>query len=144
MSIISSPPSATIQPVVTITSWWLKDPQFPALNLSVLVTATDEISQTSESATVHSPLGRAKPIVVADVVSGEDGTIELGVFTATDWVALRELLVAQRPLLLQNPLGEQRYLRLSGPRSISRPDFGFDAVNPMRTVKVPYVEVDAP
>jgi hypothetical protein len=143
MPFLSSPPSVSLSIVGSIGSWWLKDPLNSANNLMVNAHPGKKTS-TTEGVSVHRALGRIKPLVLADVVRGEDGDIDFWTATAADYANLRGLLMAQRTLLLVDPHGLQWYVRIISARDVDRPFGGGDTVNIYRVITAQYVEVDTP
>lgn len=119
--------------------WWLKDPLYPALNISVKVQA-DSVTQRLEEATgVFRVYGRSTAIVTAGAFTGEDGSLEVFA-TDSEWAALETLLRAQRVFLLQDPNNDQKYVRITD-RSYRKEWLGGDQTY---RVDLSYVEVDAP
>lgn len=144
MATIVSNPSST----VTLTavsgptpSFWLKDPTDPTVNIAINVQSQHDTSR-DERATTFNPLGRTRPVVVADTVLGADGRLDLLTFTAADYTALLVMMNRQRVFLLQSPYAEQWYIRLVGQRASSLS--AGPAASPYRKTSVSYVEVDAP
>lgn len=122
-------------------SWWLKDPLNPAVNIAINPQNQHD-SDRAEHSTAFYPLGRTRPVVVADAMTGADGKLELLTFTAVDYTALLVMVNLQRVLLLQSPYGEQWYVRMMGKRSSKL--FAGAAANPYRLTIVDYLEVDVP
>lgn len=133
-------------PVTTVNdgSWWMKAPLDPTLNMGgpgVLRVVKGSLSfSVEEDLGTFRPLGRRLAVVVSGDLGGEDGTLQLTSLGAAEWADLFALLTHQEPLLLQDPDGSQKYVRINDSREWKR-DAGTVA---RRVVNVPYVEVDAP
>lgn len=123
------------------TSWWLKDPTDATVNQAVNVNQPPKTSRVEQSGAFY-PLGRTRPVVVADAMTGDDGAIGLLTLTAAAYTALLVLLKRQRVLFLESPFGESWYVRLMGSRdtTLSRSA----AAAPYRQTSVTYVETDMP
>lgn len=93
----------TSSPVTwTSTDQWLKNPNYPALNVKVTVAAFGE-TQRAARQTVFQPLGATYPIVVSDTPGPLTGTLTLLVADQAARDALDLLLASGGPLLLQGP-----------------------------------------
>lgn len=125
-------------------SWWLKAPLDPTLNMGgpgVLRVRKGSLSfAVTEDVGTFRPLGRRLAVVVSGDIGGEDGSLELTTLGASEWADLYALLTHQEPLLLQDPSGSQKYVRINDDREWKR-DAGATA---RRTASVQYVEVDSP
>jgi len=98
--------------------WWLKDPLNSANNMiiDVLPAFTTVID---EAVARFEPLGRPHPVVISDVVHGQDGQLKIMTIGETAYQALKILLRTQHALLLQSPWSsEQWYIRITSTRSI--------------------------
>jgi hypothetical protein len=134
--------SAVVGPVaVWVSEWWLKDVSAPSLNTTVEVQPPLDTKDT-ESLGVFRPLGRNRAVVVADALTGEEGTLRVEFFDQAAYDAFLALRARQRPLLLQGPTGENLYVRLLAERSTSYV-VSAGSVR-FRRVAVPFVTVDAP
>lgn len=125
-------------------AWWIKAPLDPTLNLGgpgVLRVRRGSLQfQLTEDVGTFRPLGRRLAVVVAGDLGGEDGSLELTSLGTAEWAQLLPLLTHQSSLLLQDPDGTQKYVRINADREWSR-SAGAAA---LRKVDVPYVETDAP
>lgn len=140
MAVIASLPSTTASVTITIASWWLKDPLDASADLAVNVNSPK--NHIGEQSGTFYPLGATFPVVVADAINGDDGTIEMLSLTDAEYKALMVLLRKQRVLLLQSPYGEQWYVRFNVPRE--RELMPSSAGSPYRKYTASYVEVAAP
>jgi hypothetical protein len=119
--------------------WWIIDPYHPWQNAAL---APTELAQTvEESAQAHLPLGRDRPVVLADQLYGEDGTVSYWTKTAEDLLRMRNLLRCQHTMLLRSPFDdEQWYVRFTErARSYETP---YPTV--LRAHQLKYYEVEAP
>lgn len=126
------------------TDWWIKDPIDTSIALAFNQDYNTDIATTfKEKATLHTMLGRKHPIKVSDGMMGEDGIATVVTATDDDWKTLVTLMTrAARTLLLQSPFGYQWYVDMDGARNIALPSWLL--AQPIRTVQIPYVEVDMP
>lgn len=138
---VYSDPSSVDTETVTSDAWWLKDPEDPTLNREVDVRGPLRTERREEQS-VFRPLGRTRPLVVTGALTGEEGEIEIDLFTQDDYDDLEALRSTQRVLLLQSPFEEQWYVRL-GP--VRRSEFAYAAgTERHRVVTIGFVEVDQP
>lgn len=141
MATIVSAFSATATVATTSTAWWLKDPLDSTANVAVRVEPGPQTDRIERS-TAFYPLGRARPVVISDVVTGADGAVKLVTFAPSEYTALVSLMTRQRVLLLQSPFGEQWYIRLMGDRKSQLNESTASA--PYRIHDLTYLEVDTP
>lgn len=138
---VYSDPSSVDTETVTSDAWWLKDPEDPTLNREVDVRGPLRTERREEQA-VFRPLGRDRPVVVSGSLTGEEGEVEIDVFTQTAFDEIEALRATQRVLLLQSPFEDQWYVRLGPAR---RSEFTYAAGSERhRTVTIGFVEVDQP
>jgi hypothetical protein len=131
-----------LQIVTTVNpgTWALKDPLVPANNYIGVSVQNASVSVTQEEQTgIFRVYGRSKALVTAGALTGADGSLEIFA-TSAQWATLEPLLTAQRTLLLQDPSGDQKYIRITS-RSWQNEWLG--AAQAYR-VNVGYVEVEAP
>ena len=120
-------------------TWWIKDPNDSTRNKGALAILADPEFSVEENNAVLRPIGRALPVVIAGAIGGADAAIDIAV-TSAQWSAVKTLITSQRVLLLQDPWGEQRYIRITD-RSYTRTG----TVTAARYyAKVSFVEVDVP
>lgn len=134
----TSPASAATSPLTYSPAGWnLRDPLNPAHSVfNIWVKLDGEIKQEAQG--VFYPLGRLRPIVVSDTLTGWDGKISAVAQTQATTTALEVLWNTQGSLLLQSPRGENRYVRMTSPRERER------FVGWARRLSAGFVEVDAP
>lgn len=123
------------------TTWWFKAPLNPSLNCGSVKVQADSFAITrDESIGVFRPYGRSKAIVVSGVLGGKDGSFEVAATSLAEWQAIEPLLMAQQTLLVQDPLGDQKYIR------ITRRSYQVEGTRtvPVFRADVEYVEVDEP
>lgn len=133
---------STVQSISpTITDWWLKDPDDASANITIDVSNTTFQTEEDEEMAVFKPLGRIYPVVVSDVIHGQDGELEIEFTTANAYEAFRTLRNRQRTLLLQSGwLSQQWYIRLG--KTLKTVNHN---TNPIwRKIRIEYIEVDAP
>lgn len=120
--------------------WWFKVPAMPELTTGGVAVLTGPQVQVEETVGVFRPLGRAHAVVVAGDMYGDDGTYQIKVYGTDDWARMRALLRYQGAIFVQDPYGEQKWVRL-----LSRSWSLLGAATcPQRPVDVQYVEVDEP
>lgn len=128
--------------VLSITNdggWWIKSTLDPNLNVGgvrVLGPSLDFVQE--ESLGVFRPLGRTRPIVISGYLYGQDSNLEIATVGAAEWSAISALAQRQDTLFVQDPFGEQRYIRITG-RSHRLEGH---ASNPRRYLNLSYVEVE--
>lgn len=136
---IASAWSASV--AVTVTNdarWWFKVTTAPSLNLGgVRVLAGLDLQQQGQTG-VFRPIGRDKAIVIEGGLGGMDGSYEVHCSSAAAWTALAAVIRSQATVLVQDPFGEQKYVRFTG-RSLTQQG---TPSSPIRVVSLPYVEVD--
>lgn len=119
--------------------WWIKSLNDPASNLGgvrVIGPSLDFVQE--ESLGVFRPLGRTRPIVISGYLYGQDSQVEIVTEGASEWSSVHALAQRQDTLLIQDPFGEQRYIRVTG-RSHRLEGH---ASNPRRYLTLSYVEVE--
>lgn len=127
---------------LTATKWWLKSLADVAYS-QIINVHSDTVESTSiERGGVFHPLGRAKAVVLSDVVGGEVMGLELAFVTEPDYQLFEALRARQETLLLQSPYGHHLYCRLGGTRSAMFSTHPSGVAK--RVVTVQFVEVDAP
>lgn len=119
--------------------WWLKVIDDFSLNVAgVRIQGPLEVT-VEEPNTVVRPLGRNRPVVVSGLVQGKDGQFVIKSVSDDEWALLEPALLAQSHVLVQDPLGAQKYVRVIE-RNCSYEAYGASRI---RTVTVSYVEVEA-
>lgn len=109
----TSLPSPVRTATLDLDRWWLKDPLEPALNRTVYLEGEDFSFVLPEDVGVFAPLGRSRKLVVSGQIRGAEFGGTFFVRGQADYEALADLRRKQRTLLLQNPIGEQWYLRFT-------------------------------
>ena len=105
--------SATSSPAdVTASTWWLIDPLTPAATIPLDVIGFP--TAIHESLATHYPVGQQYPTVVADVVNGTDGQLQVETQTIADWNNLVAATTSQRIKWLISPYGDGLYIRVGG------------------------------
>jgi hypothetical protein len=127
---------------IAVTSWWLRDPADATASVALNVKPSFKQLRL-ESLTTHYPLGSQFPVVVADTVHGEDGTLTVWTSSPADDTALLALLLRQATLLLHHPYGELHYIRINTTREVTKP-YSSTPAKPYREYLWSYVEVGYP
>lgn len=126
---------------VTVTNdglWWFKVTTAPSANIGgVRVLSGLDLRQGGQVG-VFRPIGRSKSIVIEGALAGMDGSYEVHCSTAATWTALAAVVRSRATVLVQDPFGEQKYVRFTD-RSITQTG---TPSSPIRVVTLPYVEVD--
>lgn len=138
-------------------SFWLKDPQVPALNMEFPVGYKGDIPLQTRASTFVKPLtqidGRpARSIYIGGPLYGREGRLTM-VFAEDDqsnWAAFNNLFAGGRELLYQLPIGENYYIALGDRIEVGDWDIDFGATDDIvpevmyRVASVAYEEVNAP
>lgn len=130
----------------TSTSWWIKDPAVPSLNMDLGATRLTSYADIVRAARqgVFQALGASLPIVVSDTRAGAVGSITLTLLAVSEQDKLNALLDALDTLLLQGPVAHghpDRYVRF-GDHASSR---AIDKAWSVTTREVlPWIETDVP
>jgi hypothetical protein len=120
-------------------TWWFKAVNDSALNIGGVRVANGIQEGFTESVSVFRPLGRTTPVVVGGYVYGNDGQYTITTIDDTEFSFLETILRYQGKLLVQDPYGTQKYIRL-----ISRSwQMGGTSGRRIRRVSVDYVEIEA-
>lgn len=128
-------------PQVLVTNdatWWFKCITDPTLSTGSVPVTNALDTNVEEPNTIVRPLGRDRAVVVSGIIGGQDGSYKL-VVTGDDWDSIEPLILHQGTLLVQDPEGRQKYVRVTE-RSWSET---FAAGRIAREVTLAYVEVDA-
>ena len=120
--------------------WWLKDPVFPENSMKLKVKAEPLDVGTTNTDSVFQPLGTDYPVVLTEGYKGDviDLTLILDRFEYTE---LRNLLDTGRTLYLQSNMDNAWWVRPSGDMSASTQLTGRRGTDPIRFVKVQFVQV---
>lgn len=141
MAVIASSASSTQTATVTLTDWWLKDPLDATRNMTICIAGPHQTSKKETQARFE-PIGRTRPVYVADTILGEDGRLHLEFWTDSEATAFDLLRGGQRTLLIQSPRGKQWYARLGEDRESSF-EFAHDTTD-YRVITIDFGEVDMP
>lgn len=140
----SATATATSNPTMgaPYTGWYLKDPLDATQNQAIDFNGTSFDTVQHEEMAVYKPLGRSKPLIVTDVIRGEDGELHVECDTLAKSLAFEAIRNQQHTLLLQRAYADpkQWYIRLRDDMS----KVITNHVPPLYQYKVKYVEVDAP
>jgi hypothetical protein len=120
-------------------TWWFKVVSDSDLNLGGVRVANGIQEGFTESVAVFRPLGRTTPVVVGGYIYGNDGQYTITTIDDSEFNALETILRHQGKLLVQDPYGTQKYIRL-----LSRSwQMGGTSGRRIRRVSVDYVEIEA-
>lgn len=131
---------STVQ-TVSITSdskFWIKAVATPTLNYGEAVVLNRLGVTIEENLGVFRPIGRTLPIVVSGTIGGSDGELEIVTTSTVAWTAVYALAIYQYTILLQEPTGEQKYVRFIG-RSWEESQVGSVT---QRLLRINYIQVD--
>jgi hypothetical protein len=131
---------STVQQVLITTdnTWWFKAIENPSINLGSVRVLGQLDTNIEEPNIVFRPLGSTLPIVVAGPLQGEDGIYQIKTITATEWDNFYPILNYQGVLLVQDPLEDQKYIRITG-RTFTAESVQDGTIH--RNIDLAYVEV---
>jgi hypothetical protein len=130
--------SVTQQVLITNdSSWWFKCIEDPDLNLGSVRVLKELDVQVDEPNTIFRPLGSNYPIIVAGPLQGEDGAYNLKTVTETEWDNIYPLITHQGKLLIQDPFGNQKWIRITDRKWTAETQSG----NVYRDITLNYVEI---
>ena len=136
-------PSAfgTVQQVLITNdeTWWFKVIEQDDYNLGSVRVLKELDVEIDEPNTIFRPLGATRPIVVAGPLQGEDGGYNIKTITETEWDNLYLVITHQGTILVQDPYGNQKYIRIVSRDWTAETQAG----EVYRDVTLRYVEVDA-
>jgi len=132
---------STVQQVLITndSTWWFKVPASPSLNVGSINVLNGLNVKVEEPNTIFRPLGDDRPIVVAGNLQGKDGRYTITTATNAQFNTFLPIINYQGTLLVQDPLGNQKYIRITG-RSWSESTVGTIV---RRTIDLDYVEVSS-
>lgn len=119
-------------------TWWFKAVEEPTINQGSIRVLKELDVQVPEPNTVFRPLGSDRPIVVAGPIQGQDGGYNIKTVTETEWDDLYPLIEYQGTILVQDPYGNQKYIRITDRGWTAETQSG----NVYRDITLRYVEVD--
>jgi hypothetical protein len=138
-NVIPSANSATAGTTLTLTTWWVKDVNNPALNMSLCDAQQNVRNRKGDSTPIY-PAGRKNPIVLRGPVHGADSSFRTVVQTEADRTAVLTLFTVQETVLIQDPRGRQWYAEWIGDLTDSQ----FRDNQPHYAIERKWVEVDVP
>lgn len=108
----TSNPSAVVAVVLTLTSWWLKDPINSTANQAIYVEGEDWFAvERPQDVGVFAPLGRDRKVVIVGPVRGAEMAFTIFAENQAKRDGLEALRTSGRTLLLQSAQGEEWYIR---------------------------------
>lgn len=125
---------------VTVTNdggWWVKAIAAPSLNKGAVRVLDGLKESIEEDLGVFRPKGRTTALVVSGSLYGRDGGFEIATLGDTEFDGVYALLRHQGVLLVQDPFGDQKYVRITS-RAVSTTGA---ASAPIRRITLGYVEV---
>jgi hypothetical protein len=120
--------------------WRFVAPESPTVVFTSARVRAPLEQEITEQVGVFRPLGRGKAVVVSGSLYGVDGRYEITTIGETEWASLEALVKYQGTVLVQDPLGRQKYVRFINRKWTEVGLLG----NLNRQVKIDYVEVSAP
>lgn len=120
-------------------TWWFKVISDPDINLGSVRVLAQLDTNIEEPNTVFRPLGATRPIVVAGPLQGEDGIYSIKTITEDEWDNFYPVLSHQGDMLVQDPLGNQKYIRIVG-RTFTAESVQDGTIH--RDIELAYVEVE--
>ena len=132
---------STVQQVLITndSTWWFKVPASPSLNVGSVNVINGLNIRVEEPNTIFRPLGNNRPIVVAGLLQGKDGRYTITTNNNTQFNAILPVINYQGTLLVQDPLGNQKYIRITS-RNWTESTVGTVV---RRTIELDYVEVSS-
>ncbi len=118
-------------------TWWFKCIKDSDLNLGSVRVLKELDVQVDEPNTVFRPLGSSYPTIVAGPLQGEDGAYNLKTVTEDEWDYIYPLITHQGKLLIQDPFGNQKYIRITDRKWTAETQSG----NVYRDITLNYVEI---
>jgi hypothetical protein len=134
---VSSYSSAATAAITNDGLWWVKSTDSPSLNYGGVRVLEGVGVAVEENLGVFRAIGRSEPIVVSGTIGGQDGSYTILTLGVAEWDSIYALATHQGTLLIQDPFGQQKYVR-----AVSRNWKQTGATTaPRREVNVGYVEV---
>lgn len=119
--------------------WWFKAISDSSLNVAGVPVQANLSVKVEEPNTIFRPLGSDRPKVVAGKLQGEDGSYSIVTTTPEQWDSIVSIIKHQGIILVQDPFGYQKYVRLT--------ERGWENSTPsqlnIRNVTLSYVQVEA-
>jgi hypothetical protein len=112
MATISSPPSTLAEVFTEPTEWWLKCPVDPALNQRITVSMWNPTKAKRRAR--FEPVGQTRAVILRGPTLGVDATLSLRTLNSVQHAAVEALVDSGATLLLQNVIGQQWYVEVSG------------------------------
>ncbi|MFF8831391.1 hypothetical protein [Streptomyces sp. NPDC015131] len=121
--------------------WWLKNVHDLSMNLQLKKVKTEAIGISTTNTAAHfQPLGEKYPLVITEGYKADMFTISVYV-KREDYAALKRLLESRRTLLLQSDVDHSWWVRPVGDLESSMLPTGQRWSDPIREVKLSFVEV---
>ncbi|MEU6674753.1 hypothetical protein [Streptomyces sp. NPDC046925] len=135
------PPSDEVS--LTAQNWWLKDISDPDSAIALRVKAEPLQVGTTGTSVMYQPLGEDRPVVLSEGYKGDAIELTL-ILKREEYAPLRQMLRSGRTLFLQTNVDHAWWVRPVGDLQSEVQVSGQRFVDPIRFVKVTFVEVDAP
>lgn len=136
---VSNWSSSTTVAISNDGTWWFKCIGSSEFNIGGVRVSNGIQEGFYESVSVYRPLGRTTPVVVGGYVYGNDGSYTITTIDDNEFSDLDAILRYQGKILVQDPYGTQKYIRL-----VSRSwQAGGTSGRRIRRVNVDYVEIEA-
>lgn len=118
-------------------TWWFKAVEDSTLNYGGIRVLKELDVQVDEPNIIFRPLGSNYPLIISGPLQGEDGSYNIKTVNEEEWDEILPLLLHQGKLLVQDPLGNQKYLRITERKWTAETQSG----NIYRDITATYVEV---
>lgn len=135
------PPSDEVS--LTASNWWLKDITHPEDSIILRVKAEPLQVGTTGTSVMYQPLGEDRPVVLTEGYKGDAIELTL-ILRREEYAPLRQMLRSGRTLFLQTNVDHAWWVRPVGDIQAEVQVSGQRFVDPIRFVKVTFVEVAAP
>ena len=137
---IEYPSGYSVTQQVLITNdetWWFKAVEDSDLNYGGIRVLKELDVQVDEPNIIFRPLGSNYPLIISGPLQGEDGSYNIKTVTEEEWDEIFPLLIHQGKLLVQDPFGNQKYIRITDRKWTAETQSG----NIYRDITANYVEV---
>lgn len=137
----TSVPSTTQTVTLTNSTWNIKCPQAPNLNMIGVTVVGQPNEDIAEDLGIFRPLNRRYPVTVSGSLTGWDGDLQIFTLSDTEWTRFKALAEAQLVLYIESPFGWSKYIRLSNGIQTS---MAGTPTAPRRRISAKYVQTSAP
>lgn len=128
----------------TAQNWWLKDITNPSGNIRLKVKFQTFSLTNQNTATQYQPVGTQYPVVLTEGFKTDTFTLDLIPVDQADYAALKAMLTSGKTLFLQSDIDSAWWVRPTSDLSVDLLASNMRQSNPIREIKVTFVEVAAP